>query len=149
MVRMRRLWILLGICGLLLTGCTKQPLNSDVEGFWVLKSFVTLSDGQSHQCRRLYYSITRMVTEVAEKGGDRNLTSCIARTGYNEDQSQLILTDFKIRGGTSDLRKDATVEQLMPYGIDSQELTVFDIIHCDGKNMTLQSDYARLELERF
>lgn len=149
MVRMRRLWILLGICGLLLTGCTKQPLNSDVEGFWVLKSFVTLSDGQSHQCRRLYYSITRMVTEVAEKGGDQNLTSCIARTGYNEDQSQLILTDFKIRGGTSDLRKDATVEQLMPYGIDSQELTTFDIIHCDGKNMTLQSDYARLELERF
>lgn len=149
MVRMRRLWILLGICGLLLTGCTKQPLNSDVEGFWVLKSFVTLSDGQSHQCRRLYYSITRMVTEVAEKGGDRNLTSCIARTGYNEDQSQLILTDFKIRGGTSDLRKDATVEQLMPYGIDSQELTTFDIIHCDGKNMTLQSNYARLELERF
>lgn len=149
MVRMRRLWILLGICGLLLTGCTKQPLNRDVEGFWVLKSFVTLSDGQSHQCRRLYYSITRMVTEVAEKGGDRNLTSCVARTGYNEDQSQLILTDFKIRGSTSDLRKDATVEQLMPYGIDSQELTTFDIIHCDGKNMTLQSDYARLELERF
>lgn len=149
MVRMRQLIVLLGVCCLLLAGCTKQPLNSEVEGFWILKSFVTLSDGQTHQCRRLYYSITRMVTEVAEKGGEQELTSCIARTGYNGDQSQLILTDFKLRSVNTDLRKDATVEQLRPYGIDSQELTVFDIVHCDGKTMTLQSDYARLELEKF
>lgn len=150
MVKIKKLTLIIVLlCQLLTVGCTKQPINSEVEGFWMLKSFVTLSDGKTHQCERLYYSITRMVTEVAEKEGELGLTACVARTGYNEDQSQLLLTDFKVRRSTSDSKKDATIEELNPYGINNQELTVFDIIYCNGKVMTLQSDYARLELERF
>ena len=45
--------------------------------------------------------------------------------------------------------KNAPVEGLREYGINSQEITVFDIVKCDGKSMILQSDYARLELEKF
>lgn len=142
------LWI---VCVLLImaTGCTKKPINEDVEGFWILKSFTTLADGEVHQCNRLYYSITCMVTEVSEKQGDKGLDAYVGRTGYNENETQLILSDFKVRASTSDNGKNAPVEGLREYGINSQEITVFDIVKCDGKSMILQSDYARLELEKF
>ena len=42
-----------------------------------------------------------------------------------------------------------TVEGLRNYGINSREETKFRIIGCDGKTMTLESDYARLELRKF
>lgn len=142
------LWM---VCVLLImaTGCTKKPINEDVEGFWILKSFTTLADGEVHQCNRLYYSITCMVTEVSEKQGDKGLDAYVGRTGYNENETQLILSDFKVRASTSDNGKNAPVEGLREYGINSQEITVFDIVKCDGKSMILQSDYARLELEKF
>ena len=142
------LWM---VCVLLImaTGCTKKPINEDVEGFWILKSFTTLADGEVHLCNRLYYSITCMVTEVSEKQGDKGLDAYVGRTGYNENETQLILSDFKVRASTSDNGKNAPVEGLREYGINSQEITVFDIVKCDGKSMILQSDYARLELEKF
>ena len=142
------LWM---VCVLLImaTGCTKKPINEDVEGFWILKSFTTLADGEVHQCNRLYYSITCMVTEVSEKQGDKGLDAYVGRTGYNGNETQLILSDFKVRASTSDNGKNAPVEGLREYGINSQEITVFDIVKCDGKSMILQSDYARLELEKF
>lgn len=142
------LWM---VCVLLImaTGCTKKPINEDVEGFWILKSFTTLANGEVHQCNRLYYSITCMVTEVSEKQGDKGLDAYVGRTGYNENETQLILSDFKVRASTSDNGKNAPVEGLREYGINSQEITVFDIVKCDGKSMILQSDYARLELEKF
>lgn len=142
------LWM---VCVLLImaTGCTKKPINEDVEGFWILKSFTTLADGEVHQCNRLYYSITCMVTEVSEKQGEKGLDAYVGRTGYNGNETQLILSDFKVRASTSDNGKNAPVEGLREYGINSQEITVFDIVKCDGKSMILQSDYARLELEKF
>lgn len=149
---MKKLAVKLGlVCMLLLTaaGCTKKPINNDVEGFWVLKSFTTLADGEVHQCNRLYYSITCMVTEVSEKQGDKGLDAYVGRTGYNENETQLILSDFKVRASTSDNGQNAPVEGLREYGINNQEITVFDIVKCNGKSMTLQSDYARLELEKF
>ena len=90
-----------------------------------------------------------MVTEVSEKQGDKGLDAYVGRTGYNENETQLILSDFKVRASTSDNGKNAPVEGLREYGINSQEITVFDIVKCDGKSMILQSDYARLELEKF
>ncbi len=149
------LWM---VCVLLImaTGCTKKPINEDVEGFWILKSFTTLADGEVHQCNRLYYSITCMVTEVSEKQGDKGLDAYVGRTGYNGNETQLILSDFKLKedvsenkSTTGDLKENAPVEGLREYGINSQEITVFDIVKCDGKSMILQSDYARLELEKF
>lgn len=59
------------------------------------------------------------------------------------------MKDFKVREYTGDNGQNAPVEQLKHFGIDNQQETVFDIVKCDGKRMTLESDYARLELTKF
>ena len=100
------------------------------------------------ECNRLYYSITRLVTEVSDKGGN-GFGAYIARTGYEDNENILVFSDFKVRGGTADNGEDAPVEKLRNYGINSREETKFRIIDCNGKTMTLESDYARLELRKF
>jgi len=57
--------------------------------------------------------------------------------------------DFKVRKSTGDSGQDAPVEKLKHFGIGNQQETVFDIEYCNGKKMTLKSDYARLELTKF
>lgn len=130
-------------------GCTKEPINNDVEGFWILREFTTIENGKTTKCNRLYYSITRMVTEISEKQGNNNYGSYIGKTEYGDEEKQLILKDFKIRQSTSDSGMDAPVEKLRKFGINNQEITIFNIIFCNGKKMTLQSNYAKLELEKF
>ena len=127
----------------ILTGCSKAPINPDVEGFWKLRQITVLSTDETTDCKDMYYSITRMVTEVRGAG------AYISRTEYRDNETKLVLKDFKVRGGTADTGEDAPVEGLRNFGINSQQETVFDILHCNGKTMTLQSDYARLELEKF
>lgn len=81
--------------------------------------------------------------------GWQNYGAYIGRTEYRKNETQLVLKDFKIRSITSDNKQDAPVEDLRHFGINSQEETVFDIVNCNGKTMTLESDYARLELRKF
>lgn len=138
---------LLFLC-LQLISCEKAPIRSDVEGFWRLERYTVLSTDETIECNRLYYSITRLVTEVSDKGGN-GFGAYIARTGYEDNENTLVLSDFKVRGGTADNGEDAPVEKLRNYGINSREETKFRIIDCDGKTMTLESDYARLELRKF
>lgn len=138
---------LLFLC-LQLISCEKAPIRSDVEGFWRLERYTVLSTDETIECNRLYYSITRLVTEVSDKGGN-GFGAYIARTGYEDNENTLVLSDFKVRGGTADNGEDAPVEDLRNYGINSREETKFRIIDCDGKTMTLESDYARLELRKF
>lgn len=130
-------------------GCKKAPINSDVEGLWVLERFTVAGTGETVECERLYYSITRMVTEVAEKDGSKGYGAYIGRTEYRNGETQLVVKDFKVRKSTSDNGQDAPVEKLKHFGIGNQQETVFDIEYCNGKKMTLQSDYARLELTKF
>ena len=108
----------------LLGGCAKQPINSDVEGFWQLERFTTLADGETHEPER------------------------IGRFAYQEDGQEALMSEFKERDKTTDNGKDAAVEQLRPFGIGALE-TVFRIVKADGKRLVLESDYARLELSRF
>lgn len=138
---------LLFLC-LQLISCEKAPIRSDVEGFWRLERYTVLSTDETIECNRLYYSITRLVTEVSDKGGN-GFGAYIARTGYEDNENTLVLSDFKVRGGTADNGEDAPVEGLRNYGINSREETKFRIIDCDGKTMALESDYARLELRKF
>lgn len=138
---------LLFLC-LQLISCEKAPIRSDVEGFWRLERYTVLSTDETIECNRLYYSITRLVTEVSDKGGN-GFGAYIARTGYEDNENTLVLSDFKVRGGTADNGEDAPVEGLRNYGINSREETKFRIIDCNGKTMTLESDYARLELRKF
>lgn len=148
-----RKWIymLVAAAGLLASaaGCKKAPINSDVEGLWVLERFTVAETGETVECERLYYSITRMVTEVAEKDGSKGYGAYIGRTEYRNGETQLVVKDFKVRKSTSDTGKDAPVEKLKHFGIGNQQETVFDIEYCNGKKMTLKSDYARLELTKF
>lgn len=142
--------ILAGICILAgLSGCQKAPINSDIEGQWILKQFTLRETDETVTCERLYYSITRMVTEVAEKQGPNGYGTYIGRTEYRNNETQLVVKDFKVRQSTSDSGEDAPVEKLRHFGIDNQAETVFDVVYCNGKTMTLESDYARLELEKF
>lgn len=148
-----RKWIymLITAAGLLAgaAGCKKAPINSNVEGFWILERFTVTETGETVECERLYYSITRMVTEVAEKNGSKGYGAYIGRTEYRNGETQLVVKDFKVRQSTGDNGQDAPVEKLKHFGIGNQQETVFDIEYCNGKKMTLQSDYARLELTKF
>lgn len=132
-----------------INGCKKAPINSDIEGLWRLKQFTILETDKSITCQRLYYSITRMVTEVSEKEGPNGYGTYISRTEYRENGTQLVLKDFKVRSSTSDNKQNAPIESLRNFGINNQQETIFNIIHCNGKTMTLKSDYAQLELEKF
>lgn len=137
------------ILAVLMTGCSKAPIRSDVEGFWKLRQFTVISTGETVDCSNLYYSITRMVTEVSERQGDNGYGLYMARTEYRDNETKLVLKDFKVSGGTADTGENAPVEDLRHYGIDSQEETEFSIVSCKGGRMTLRSDYAELSLEKF
>lgn len=145
---MYRMIVAIGMVAIF-SGCKKAPINSDVEGFWILDRFTVTETGETIECQRLYYSITRMVTEVAEKQGNKGYGAYIGRTEYRNDETQLVVKDFKVRQSTGDNGQNAPVEQLKHFGIDNQQETVFDIVKCDGKKMTLESNYARLELTKF
>ena len=132
----------------LFVSCEKAPIRSDVEGFWRLERYTVLSTDETVECKRLYYSITRQVTEVTDKGGN-GYGTYICRTGYEDNENTLVLRDFKVRAGTGDNGVDAPIEKLRHYGIDSQEETKFRILHCNGKTMTLESEYSRLEMKKF
>lgn len=130
-------------------GCKKAPINSNIEGMWILKQFTILETNKTVACQRLYYSITHMVTEVAEKKGPNGYGTYIGKTEYRENETQLVLKDFKVRANTSDNKQNAPIEGLRNFGINNQQETIFSIVHCNGKTMTLKSDYAQLELEKF
>lgn len=131
------------------TGCKKAPINNDIEGFWILENFTILETGENVKCERLYYSITRMLTEIAEKQGANGYGTYVGCTEYRNNETQLVLKDFKIRQGTGDSGENAPISMLKHFGINNQQETIFNIVFCNGKNMTLESDYACLNLKKF
>lgn len=145
------MFIIMAIIGMAMgtAGCKKAPINSDVEGLWILERFTVTETDETVECERLYYSITRMVTEVAEKDGAKGYGAYIGRTEYRNNETQLVVKDFKVRRFTTDTGQNAPVEMLRHFGINNQQETVFDIVTCDGKKMILKSDYAQLELKKF
>lgn len=130
-------------------GCQKAPINNDIEGFWILDNFTILGTNENIKCKRIYYAITRMLTEISEKQGPNGYGTYIGCTEYRNNETQLILKDFKVREGTADNGENAPIDKLKHFGINNQEETIFNIIHCNGKTMTLESNYARLELKKF
>lgn len=138
---------LLTLCSV---SCQKAPIDEHIQGFWALKKFTTQTDNVSHPCERLYYSIGRYVTEISERQGPNGYGHFVGLSEFRDNNSILVLKDFKHKNvSQGDSGEKAQPEDLLPYGICSQEETVFRIVHCNGKTMTLESDYARLELERF
>ena len=78
----------------------------------------------------------------------RGYGTYIGRFGYEDGETKVVMKDFKQRAATSDNGVDATVEDLLPFGINSTE-TTFDVVVADGDNLVLRSDYATLQLTRF
>lgn len=148
---MKHIKIVLLLAGLLLlvSGCEKKPLNSDLERHWRLEQFTLLESNEVVECKQLFYGITYMVTEVAEKDGVHKYNDFVARTEYSEDGSLLILRDFKEQRYNTDNGVSATPEQLKPFGIINPKETVFQILELTHSRLVLESDYARLELSVF
>ena len=129
-----------------LAACEKAPVNRDIEGHWRLDYFTILESDSVVTCDRLFYGIMSKSTLISEKQGTHGYGSFVALTEYREHESVLVLKDFKVYGSAG---VDATVEQLLPFGICNREETVFAVKVSTGKRMVLESDYARLELKKF
>ncbi len=142
-------YLFLGILLTILNSCEKAPINNRIEGHWKLEQITTLENNVNTPCERIFYSITRMVTEVAEKQGPHHYGSFIARTEYQNNETILVLKDFKRRASTSDNGVPATKEQLMPFGINNPKETKFNVIESTSDRLVLESDYARLILKKF
>lgn len=134
----------------MISGCKKAPINDDIQGFWILREFTTLDNGVEHKCDRLYYSIGRFVTEISERQGPNNYGHYVGLTEFRNNETQIVLKSFRSKSGSAgDDGMDVPVDKLLPFGINNPEETIFEIIKCNGKSMILESDYARLELEKF
>ena len=141
--------VLLALTGIAFAGCDfKDPIDENIEGFWQLEYFETSADGARHDCERMYFGITRYVVEVAEKYGQHNYGSFIGRFTYKDGRTKVAMEDFKHRGNTSDNHVDATVEELLPFGMDATS-TTFTVVSATGKRLILKSDYATLYLSKF
>ena len=108
-----------------------------MEGHWELLEFTTTADGKVHVCERIYYSIQLWVVEIAAKQNGTTLKPVIGRFEH-EENGNVRMRDFKGRKGTSDDKKDVTVED-----------TEFEVVKANGKELILKSDYATLMLKRF
>lgn len=132
---------------LIIFGCKKATVDKEIEGFWQLTEFTTLSDNTTHKCSRIYYSIQLWVVEIAEKGGNLKLVPFIGRYKYNELNDSLSITDIS----TYDLpeySRPASREELLPYGLDNVN-SYFKVIEKGNGKLVLKSDYATLHLRRF
>ncbi len=143
---------ILSICGMLLlailcNSCEKEPLNGDIEGQWQLLEFTTKADGEVHPCTRIYYSIQLWVVEVAEKQGPQGLTPFRGRYRYDESSRSLQMTEMSTYA-TPENSRPAEVWELTPYGLNNVN-TTFKVVELDGKQMTLESDYAQLRFGKF
>ena len=96
----------------------------------------------------MYAPLLQHNVEVSEKQSPNGYGTSIGRFGYEDGETKVVMKDFKQRAATSDNGVDATVEDLLPFGINSTE-TTFDVVVADGDNLVLRSDYATLQLTRF
>ena len=133
----------------LLTGCEKASIREDVEGYWQLKRVTYLETGEAVEYNGLYYSISMMLVKVSDPHGRYGCGQAFGRLKYEDDNNSLVFSDFYVGAGNVDTGVQAQVENLIPYGINSRDEIKFRIVHCNGKTMTLESEYSRLELKKF
>ncbi|WP_449580538.1 lipocalin-like domain-containing protein [Phocaeicola faecalis] len=119
---------------LVMGGCQKEAIDSDMEGHWELVEYTTAADGKVHVCNRIYYSIQLWVVEIAAKQSGTPHKPVIGRFEH-EENGNVRMRDFKGRKATSDDKKDVTTE--------------FEVVKANGKELILKSDYATLMLKRF
>lgn len=141
-------YVLLFLC-LQLISCEKAPIREDVEGYWQLKSVTYLEKGETAEYNGLYYSISMMLVKVSDPHGRYGFGQAFGRLTYEDNNNSLVFSDFYVGAGNVDTGEPASEENLIPYGINSKDKIKFRIVHCDGKTMTLVSEYSKLELRKF
>lgn len=143
------------------SGCEKEPINRDVEGFWRLEKFTTRADGQTTRPERLFVSIQVWVVRLGNldtsttpdgssdhTGGDPSgAGTYTGRYAYSEAEGTVRMWDFSTTKEPG-VPNYVAAEHLKPYGIGSTD-TTFRILEADGHRLVLQSDYATLYLTRF
>ncbi|WP_317345538.1 lipocalin-like domain-containing protein [Phocaeicola plebeius] len=132
---------------MLCNSCSKEPINSNVEGHWQLLEFTTKADNQVHPCERIYYSIQLWVVEVAEKQRPQKLTSFRGRYQYDETSHTIEMAEMSTYD-TPENSRPAETWELEPYGLNNVN-TTFKVITSDKKYMTLESDYSILRFKKF
>lgn len=141
-------WSLLVVMMCMTWGCDKKwPINGNLDGNWQLMSVETKADEVKTDCHRMYIGIQLHMIELKDLG-DNGYKSFFGEFSYNEDENIVIIKNLKGKNSTSDNGQQANIKDLNPYGINAQE-TVFKVIKADGKDLILESDYARLTMRSF
>lgn len=141
-------WSLLAIMICMTWGCDKKwPINGNLDGNWQLMSVETKADEVKTDCHRMYIGIQLHMIELKDLGNN-GYKSFFGEFSYNEDENIVTIKNLKGKISTSDNGQQANIKDLNPYGINAQE-TVFKVIKADGKNLILESDYARLTMRSF
>lgn len=141
-------WGLLVVMMCMTWGCDKKwPINGNLDGNWQLMTVETKADGVKKDCHRMYIGIQLHMIELKDLGGN-GYQSFFGEFSYNEDEDIVIIKNLKGKSSTTDNDKQANIKDLKPYGINAQE-TVFKVVKADGKNLILESDYARLTMRSF
>ncbi len=110
--------------------CRKRSINGDLDGMWQVMS-IEYKEGRTVNPEGIYYCLFLHTFNLRKTGG----YSIAGNMIYEGDELKLEAPY-------------ATPEQLEPWGINSK-VTTFRILHLSGSKMTLESDYAHLELRKF
>lgn len=141
-------WSLLVVMMCMTWGCDKKwPINGNLDGNWQLMTVETKTDGVKTDCHRMYIGIQLHMIELKDLGGN-GYKSFFGEFNYNEDENIVTIKNLKGKNSTSDNNQQANIKDLNPYGINAQE-TVFKVVKADGKNLILESNYARLTMRSF
>ncbi len=111
------------------SSCRKRYINGDLDGMWQVMS-IEYNDGTVVSPEATYYCLV-LHTFNLQRPGVRIAGNMV----YEGDMLKLEAPY-------------ATAESLKPWGMDDT-VTTFKILHLSGSKMTLESDYAHIELRKF
>lgn len=90
-------------------------------------------------------------TTGGESGGKQGTHRYGVFTGRMKyhDGDMIAMSEFKVRGSTTDTKEDATDKQMEPFGICKANFTVSSIKELTRKELMLESNYATLTSYKF
>ena len=133
----------------LLANCDREPINSDVEGHWKLEEFTIQETGEKVACERIFWGITRAGAKLFEKQGKHGYAPLDALIEYRNNETVFVLKDILVMSSKEENKKTPTLEQMLPYGLNNAEESVFEVVRASHKQLVLQSDFARLQFLKF
>ncbi|WP_167761591.1 lipocalin-like domain-containing protein [Barnesiella sp. WM24] len=121
--------LMAAVFALTVSSCRKRSINGDLDGMWQVMS-IEYADGTVVNPESTYYCLF-LHTFNLQRPGNRIAGNMI----YEGDELKLEAPY-------------ATASELNPWGMNNT-VTTFRILRLTSGNMTLESDYAHLELRKF